>query len=200
MWRLESHRQHVPEETTDYKLLFEETGELYDEQPAAFAELCTVAMDTADNGLRTLPSLTICMMTCAISVRNARLARSRTSTSLSPTDKKHPLSSSTCHGRQVLSKLPDRHWSHSTNVPEYLNFISVSMTMKAANNKGIGILRDVVIRFAGNSGNRRLQTRRVAYMTDTSDRIFLSRASRVHLGMISDKFPTLGEVNLATSE
>ena len=33
---------------------FEETDELYDEQTAAFAELCTVAMDSADDGLRTL--------------------------------------------------------------------------------------------------------------------------------------------------
>ena len=37
-------------------------------------------------------------------------------------------------------------------------------------------------------------------MTDTSDRIFLSRAASVDLAMISDKFATLGEVNLATSE
>ena len=80
------------------------------------------------------------------------------------------------------------------------DFIPVSMKMKAANNKGIRILGAVVIRFAGNTGTRRLETRQIAYVTDTSDRIFLSRAACVDLGMISDKFPTLGEVNLATSE
>ena len=73
------------------------------------------------------------------------------------------------------------------------DFIPVSMKMKAANNKGI--LGAVVIRFAGNTGTRRLETRQIAYMTGTSDRIFLYRAACVDLGMISDKFPTLGEVN-----
>ena len=81
-----------------------------------------------------------------------------------------------------------------------MDFIPVSMKMKAAKNKGIRILGAVVIRFAGNSGTRRLESRQIAYLTDTSDRIFLSRAAWVDLGMISDKFPTLGEVNLATSE
>ena len=33
---------------------FEETDKLYDEQTAAFAELCTVARDSADDGLRML--------------------------------------------------------------------------------------------------------------------------------------------------
>ena len=80
------------------------------------------------------------------------------------------------------------------------DFIRVSMKMKAANNEGIRILGAVVIRFAGNSGTRRLETRQIAYVTDTSDRIFLSRAACVDLGMISDKFPTIGEVNVATSE
>ena len=80
------------------------------------------------------------------------------------------------------------------------DFIPVSMTMKAANNKGIRILGAVVVRFASNSGTRRLETRQIAYVTDTSDGIILSRAACMDLGMISDKFPTLGEVNLATSE
>ena len=77
------------------------------------------------------------------------------------------------------------------------DFLPVSMNM---NNKGIRILGAVVIRFAGNTGTRRLETRQIAYVTDSSDRIFLSRAACVDLGMISDKFPTLGEVNLATSQ
>ena len=69
----------------------------------------------------------------------------------------------------------DRHWSHPTNGPEYQG-LHTSMTIKSAKNKGIRILGDVVIRFAGNRG------------------------TCMDLGMISDKFPTLGEVNLATSE
>ena len=77
------------------------------------------------------------------------------------------------------------------------DFIPVSMKMKAANNKGIRILGALVTIFAGNSGTRRLETRPIANATD---RIFLSRAACVDLGMISDKLPTLGKFNLATSE
>ena len=75
------------------------------------------------------------------------------------------------------------------------DLIPVSMTMKAANNEGIRILGAAVVRFAGVSDDgRRLETRQIAYVTDTSDRIFLSRAACVDLDMSSDKFPTLGEV------
>ena len=49
------------------------------------------------------------------------------------------------------------------------DFIPVSMKMKAANNEGIRILGAVVIRFAGNSGTRRLETRKIAYVADTSE-------------------------------
>lgn len=70
------------------------------------------------------------------------------------------------------------------------NLIPVSMTMKAANNEGICILGAAIVRFT--SDGRRLETRQVAYVTDTSDRIFLSCTACVDLGMISDKFPTLG--------
>ena len=45
------------------------------------------------------------------------------------------------------------------------DFIPLSMTLITANNKGIRILGDVVIRFPGNSGTRRLQTRQIAYVT-----------------------------------
>ena len=81
------------------------------------------------------------------------------------------------------------------------DLIPVSMTMRAANNKGIRILGAAVVRFSGTGDDaRKLETRQIAYVTDTSDRIFLSRAACVDLGMISDAFPTLGEVNLASSE
>ena len=80
------------------------------------------------------------------------------------------------------------------------DFIPVSMKMKAANNKGIRFIGGVLMRFAGNSGPRSVEKRQIAYVMDTSDRIFLSRAACVDLGMISDKFLTLGEVNLPTSE
>ena len=55
------------------------------------------------------------------------------------------------------------------------DFIPVSMTMKAANNKGNRILGAVVIRFTGNSRTRRLETHQFEYVAITSNRIFLSR-------------------------
>ena len=39
------------------------------------------------------------------------------------------------------------------------------------------------------------ETRQIAYITDTSDCIFLSRAACIDLGMISETFPTIGEVS-----
>lgn len=75
------------------------------------------------------------------------------------------------------------------------DLIPVSMTITAANNEGIRILGAAIVRFTSDSSDsRRLETRQVAYIKDTSDRILLSR------GVISVKFPTLGEVNLATSD
>ena len=187
------------------------TEALYVEQTAAFAELCTVAADSADDGLRTLRLIhhlydDMCdewtkrasspQLYINLTLTNERedykalwfdlLKRTR-AVSL-------PVMTDTGCQRCLVGIGVTQQMGLRTN-----DFLPVSMKMKAAH-KGIRILGAVVIRLAGNSGTRRLETRQIAYVTDTSDRIFLSRAACVDFGKISDKFPTLGEVNLATSE
>ena len=43
-------------------------------------------------------------------------------------------------------------------------------------------------------GGARLETRQLVYITDTSDRLFLSKEACITLGMISTKFPTIGKI------
>lgn len=76
------------------------------------------------------------------------------------------------------------------------DLIDVSLKMHAANGKGISILGAVVLRFRGKSKNGRpMETRQLTYVTADSDKLFLNREACIHLGMIGDTFPTVGEVN-----
>ena len=75
------------------------------------------------------------------------------------------------------------------------DLIPVTMTMRAANEGGIPIIGAMVVRFSGTDSRAMTrETRQIAYITNTSYRIFLSRAACIDLGMISDTFPTIGEV------
>ena len=190
----------------------EETDELYDEQTAAFVELCTVTMDSTGDGLRTLP-LTHHLYDDMCEKWTKRASSPQPYINLTLTNEREDykalgfdlLKRTRAVSLPVMADTGCQSCLIGIGVTQQMglstkDFIPVSMTMKAANNKGIRILGAVVVRFAGNSGTRRLETRQIAYVTDTSDRIFLSRAACMDLGMISDKFPTLGEVNLATSE
>ena len=74
------------------------------------------------------------------------------------------------------------------------DLIPVSMKMHAANNNAINIIGAVVLRFCGQSASGdSLETRQLTYITDSSDKLFLSREACVALGMISPKFPRIGE-------
>lgn len=78
------------------------------------------------------------------------------------------------------------------------NLIPVSMKMHAANNKDIRILGAAILRFSGRDKDQnRLETRQVVYVTDSSDKMFLSREACVALGMLSKTFPTIGETHHA---
>ena len=191
---------------------FEETDELYDKQTAAFAELCTVAMDSADDGLRTL-RLTHHLYDDMCDKWTKRASSPQPYINFTLTNEREDykalgfdlLKRTRAVSLPVMADTGCQSCLIGIEVTQQMglstkDFIPVSMKMKAANNEGIRILGAVVIRFAGNSGTRRLETRQIAYVTDTSDRIFHSRAACVDLGMISDKFPTIGEVNVATSE
>jgi hypothetical protein len=75
------------------------------------------------------------------------------------------------------------------------DLIPVTMQMHAANNKGINILGAVILRLSGKdpSGNP-VETRQIVYVTDNSNKFFMSREACVALGMITKNFPTIGEV------
>ena len=70
------------------------------------------------------------------------------------------------------------------------------MKMNAANEKGINILGAAILRFTGiGKPGHTLETRQMTYITDSSERIFLSRDACMRLGMISESFLTVGEVH-----
>ena len=78
---------------------------------------------------------------------------------------------------------------HSLNLKR-TDLIPVTMKMKAANNKGINILGAAILRYIGKDKHGNLvETKQLAYVTDNSDNIFLSKEACISLGMIPDSFP-----------
>ena len=74
------------------------------------------------------------------------------------------------------------------------DLIPVTMKMHAANNGGINIIGGLIVRYTGTStSGTSLETRQITYITDNSDKLFLSREACIALGVISDKFPQIGE-------
>ncbi|VDI39664.1 Hypothetical predicted protein [Mytilus galloprovincialis] len=74
--------------------------------------------------------------------------------------------------------------------------IPVNMKMHAANNKGITILGATILRISGKDDQgRHVETRQMTYVTDNSDKLFISREACIALRMISDSFPTIGEID-----
>ncbi len=80
------------------------------------------------------------------------------------------------------------------------HLIPVTMKMHTANSKGISILVAVTFRFSGKSKDgQALNTCQVTYITDNSDKLFLSREPCIGLGMISRSFPQIGELTLSAT-
>ena len=93
-------------------------------------------------------------------------------------------------GVKLLSRI-----GHTTT-----DLIPVSMKMHAANEKGIHIIGAVILRFMGNSANgESRETRQITYITNNSDKLFLSREACIALGMISKTFPSIGEIKQVCS-
>ena len=70
--------------------------------------------------------------------------------------------------------------------------------MHAANNAKITILRAAILQFSGQSNSgKTLVTRQLVYITDSTDKIFLSREACTDLGLISRQFPSIGEALFA---
>ena len=75
------------------------------------------------------------------------------------------------------------------------HLIPVTMKMHAANNKGIRILGAAILCLSGKGPNGEIrETRQMVYVTDNSDKLFLSREACTALGMITAQFPTIGEI------
>ena len=73
--------------------------------------------------------------------------------------------------------------------------ISVNMQMHSADNHNIPILGATILRLSGRDwlGNKRM-TRQITYITNSTDKLFLSREACVDLGIIPAYFPVVGEV------
>ena len=70
----------------------------------------------------------------------------------------------------------------------------MSLKMHAANNKGIRILSAAILRFSvEDKNNTMVELRQITYITDSSDKIFLSREVCTSLKMITTNFPMIGD-------
>ena len=66
------------------------------------------------------------------------------------------------------------------------------------NNEGIRWLGAILLKLSGSDEKgHTFSTNQMTYITDCSDTFFLSRGACVDLGIISEKFPTIGEAFLA---
>ena len=73
------------------------------------------------------------------------------------------------------------------------DLIPVKMKMHTADNKGINILGATILHISAQShDNKTLKTRQMTYITDSTDKMFLSRETCIELGIIKQDFPTVG--------
>ena len=74
------------------------------------------------------------------------------------------------------------------------DLIPVIMKMHAATNDEIQILGAAILRISGKDKQGKIvETRQLTYITDNTDKFFLSKQACVDLGMITEHFPTIGE-------
>lgn len=75
------------------------------------------------------------------------------------------------------------------------DLLPVTMRMHAANKVPIRILGAAIVRLTGRAKpGEQLETRQILYVTDSTDKLFISREACISLGIISDDFPTIGEM------
>ena len=122
--------------------------------------------------------------------RRGRLCRPRV-TSKVDDEVEHPA----VDGRYGVPELP--RWNE-TPLPRLGmtadDLIPVSMKMHASNGKGINIIGAAILRFSGKSPYGEPRETQITYITDNSDKLFLSREACISLDMITARFPTVGEV------
>ncbi|CAC5412152.1 unnamed protein product [Mytilus coruscus] len=72
--------------------------------------------------------------------------------------------------------------------------IPVNIKMHATNNKGVTILGATILRISGKDDQgRHVEMKQMTYVTDNSDKLFISREACIALRMISDSFTTIGD-------
>lgn len=80
------------------------------------------------------------------------------------------------------------------------DLLPAKMKMNAANGQSIKILGAVVLRISGrNKAGDTQETKQFTYVTNDSERFFLSKSACSDLGMVSCEFPTIGTANGTTS-
>ena len=78
------------------------------------------------------------------------------------------------------------------------DLIPVTMKMRTAINNGINILGATILRYAGRGPSGKLvETRQMTYVTDSSDKLFISREACIALGIIPETFPTVGAYHMS---
>ncbi|KAJ8349596.1 hypothetical protein SKAU_G00247260 [Synaphobranchus kaupii] len=145
----------------------EETDGTCDEQTAAFVELCTVTVASADGKLRTLP-LAHHLYDDMCDKWMKRASSPQPYVNLTLTNEREDYKALgfdllKCTRAISLPAMADTGCQScliGIKVAQQMglsteDLIPVSMTMKAANNKGIRILGAAVVRFAGSSGDAR---------------------------------------------
>ncbi len=74
------------------------------------------------------------------------------------------------------------------------DLMPVTLKMHAANSKDINILGAVILCFSGKDASGKLvETRQMTYVTNNSDKVFLSYKACINLGLITEAFPMVGE-------
>ena len=74
------------------------------------------------------------------------------------------------------------------------DLIPVNIKMHAANNHDIRILGAAILRLSGeNNKGEEQTTRQMVYVTDNTDKLFLSREACVDLGIVPNTFPAMNE-------
>jgi hypothetical protein len=75
------------------------------------------------------------------------------------------------------------------------------MKMHAANNVGIKTLGAVILRISGKGmRGETYETPQISYVTNNSDKVFLSREACASLGILTPNFPTIGEARNINNE
>ena len=72
------------------------------------------------------------------------------------------------------------------------HLLQVNMAMRAANNVNIKIIGAIIVHIS-DPRDETISTKQIVYVTDTTSKFFLSREACLSLGIISRRFPVIGE-------